>query len=76
MRVGEAGLDRAYLGENVVKEKEYLSAMIYVKAEICSRIAPEAGGGKGRLMEFKKFEESRRLSCCRLDVEVRVLSCL
>ena len=50
-------MDEAYLGENVVNEKEYLSAMVYVKAGICSRTASETDRGKGGLMEIKSLKK-------------------
>ena len=46
---------RAYLGENVVNEKEYLSAMISFRPEICSGVTPEEERCTGSLMRFERL---------------------
>jgi hypothetical protein len=53
----QAGVERSYLGENVVKEKEYLSAMISVRFEIYSGLIPKADRGREGLMEITRFGE-------------------
>jgi hypothetical protein len=64
-RVGESYVERTYLGENVVRENEYLSAMMSVKAGIDVVESPEADVCRQRLMEFGNVGQGERLSCCR-----------
>jgi len=61
----------AYLGEKVVKEKEYLSAIVSVDLGIYSRIIPRKERCEWRLWNFAESRDAERLSCCRCCVEVQ-----
>jgi hypothetical protein len=56
---------QAYLGENVVNEKEYLSAIVSVDPGICSWKIPKIERCGWRSRRFADVRKVERLSCCR-----------
>ena len=65
-----SGEVQAYLGEKVVKEKEYLSAIVSADLENYSGMLPKREIFEWRLKDFADMKEDERLSCCRCGVEV------
>ena len=68
--LGESREVQAYLGEKVVKEKEYRSAIVSVDPGIKPGVIPKkdrCGWRSGTFVDVRKVE---RLSCCRCGVEV------
>ncbi len=60
----KAGGIQAYLGEKVVKEKEYLSAIVSVDPGIYYGAIPKIERRGWRSMRFADGKEVERLSCC------------
>jgi hypothetical protein len=61
---------QAYLGEKVVNEKEYLSAIVSADPGFDPGASPEKGRCGWRSRTFVDVREVERLSCCRCGVEV------
>jgi len=55
----------AHLGENVVNEKEYLSAMVSIDSEIDSWAIPKVDRRRERLVRSVGLRKVERWNCCR-----------